>query len=564
MADVIREFGPVGAVATTLPEVMPGEPEPQPGVLGIHVEVHDPEVIQELLARVEAEREQYARTALRIGVLALRAASGAVDAGAIKSAGERLVGELREVLTVRGAEISRDVGAALSRYLDPSTGALEQRLESLLSKDGRLDQLLRSHLDGDQSLLARTLATRIGETSPIFRMLSPTDAGGLRMTLAATIEEALAEQRDVVLKEFSLDRKESALSRLVAEVKNAQEALRDDVKAKVEGVVEEFSLDSPDSALSRLVKRVEATQELVAKQFSLDREDSALSRMTSRLNATGEKIDRSLTLDDESSALSRLKRELMGTISDLASKNATFQADVRATLERLDARREEAARGTAHGGEFEEQLGALLTDEASRAGDVCEPTGSTVGAIARCKVGDFVVQLGPESAAPGGRVAVEAKEDQSYGLKEALAEIELARKNREAQTGVFVFSRKAAPAGLPPFTRHGRDVVAIWDSEDPTSDVVVRAALSVARALVVKEAAHSAETSEAVARIERAVRALEKHLEKLEEIRKWAATIRSNGEKIERQAGTLSAELEEHVKAIDDQVVSLQTAGTSR
>jgi hypothetical protein len=289
--------------------VLPADPEPERvNVLSIHLEVRDPEVVQEFLRHPEegGARENFASTALRIGVLALRTASGAIDAGTIRSAGEKLVTDLREQLAAHGAQMSRELAGELTRYLDPSTGGLAQRLDSLLRKDGDLERVLQSHLDGDQSVLARTLAARIGESSPIFRMLSPTDAGGLRAQLAGTIEKALAEQRDLVLREFSLDRKESALSRLVAELKEAQTTLREDLKDGVQGVVQEFSLDKPDSALSRLVGRVESTQKLLAEQFSLDREDSALSRMTRRLDATSEQIDRNLTLDDEGSARLRL------------------------------------------------------------------------------------------------------------------------------------------------------------------------------------------------------------------------------------------------------------------
>ena len=52
-------------------------------------------------------------------------------------------------------------------------------------------------------MLARSLATHLGEGSPIFRLLSPTDANGLRAQLAKSIEGALTEQRKLILREFS-------------------------------------------------------------------------------------------------------------------------------------------------------------------------------------------------------------------------------------------------------------------------------------------------------------------------------------------------------------------------
>lgn len=555
MTEAVREIAP----STAGDRSILGIPD-RVALLELDLEVRDPEVIEELLAQPEGPaRDAFALQALRIGVLALRTASGVVDAGAIREAGEKLVRDLRDQLTERGSEMATRLGGALSQYLDPSGGSLAQRLDGLLRKGGDLERVLLAHLDGDDSVLARSLARQIGEQSPIFRMLSPTDATGLRAQLASTIEKALAEQRQLVLREFSLDQKDSALSRLVAEVRQSQAALRDDLKGQVESVVDEFSLDKPESALSRLVGRVDATQRAVADQFSLDNETSALSRISRLLDDTSEKIDRNLTLDDEGSSLSRLKRELLSTLEDVARRNATFQSEVRETLARLDARKAAEARGTAHGGEFEDRLGALLTEEATRSGDVCESTGATVGAIERCKVGDHVVEFGPESAAPGARVVFEAKEDQSYEIKRALAEIETARKNRMAQIGVFVFSRRSAPEGLPSFSRHGRDVLVVWDAEEPSSDVFVRAALSVARALVVRDATEREDATEAVATIEASVRALEKQLKRVEEIKTWAATVRNSGEKIEKQASSLFADLAEHLRKIDEQVTALKT-----
>jgi len=125
----------------------------------------------------------------------------------------------------------------------------------------------------------------------------------------------------------------------------------------------------------------------------------------------------------------------------------------------LQARKEEAARSTQHGHAFEDQLGLVIAAEAQRLNDPYVPTGCTAGAIKNCKTGDFVSILGPDSAAPNARVVWEAKEDKSYDLRRALSEIEEARKNRQAQVGVFVFSRNTAPNTLQSFARYGSDLV---------------------------------------------------------------------------------------------------------
>lgn len=500
-------------VVWALEPVPPQEPSQrrraaQPVVLTL--EVSDPDVLAELRRHDGDDRERYALSALRVGVLALRTAAGQIDAASIREAGTALVGEVRELLSARAAEMTERLASTLTQYLDPQSGLLPQRLQALVREDGELETLLRSHVGEDDSLLARSLATHLGEGSPIFKLLSPTDATGLRAQLAKTIEDALSEQRRHILREFSLDQKDSALSRIVS-------------------------------------------------QFSLDDEASAMSRMSKMLAATGEQIGKNLTLDDEASALARLKRELMATIEQIARGNVEFHAQVREALARLDARKREEARTPRHGLAFEERLGALLAEEAQRLGDVHEATGETTGVIKQCKKGDHVIELGADSAAAHARVVWEAKDKQQYSLRAALAEIDEARRNRQAQVGVFVFSRKTAPEGLESLQRHGSDVVVVWDEDDPGSDMLVRAAYSLARALAVRERRTDKESQAAIVAIERAARGVERQVSFLDEVRRWAETVKGHGEKIAERSTRMADELRREVERLDAQVASMRT-----
>ena len=491
------------------------EPAGRAGPVVLMLEVTDAETALELRRQDEGEaRERYALAALKVGVLALRAASGQVDASVIREAGNALVGELRELLSARATEMTERIGSTLTQYLDPHSGALPQRLHALVRRDGELDQLLRSHVGTDDSVLARSLAAHLGQGSAIFKMLSPTDAGGLRAQLTRTLEEALAEQRGHILREFSLDNEGSALSRMAAE-------------------------------------------------FSLDAEGSAMNRLSKMLSATSDRIGKDLTLDDEGSSLSRLKRELLGTIEQLGKSNVEFHAQVREAMARLDTRKKEEARTPRHGITFEERLGALLAEEAQRLGDIYEATGDTTGVIRACKKGDYVMQLGADSAAANARIVWEAKEKNAYALRAALAEIDEARRNRQAQVGVFVFSRKTAPEGIESLQRHGSDVVVVWDADEPASDLVVRAAYSLARALAVRERRSDRESEAALAELERAARGVERQIGYLDDVRRWAETVKGHGEKITDRTARMAEELRRDVERLDAQIAQMRTAGTS-
>ncbi len=532
----------------------------QPGTVMLRLEVLDPEVAIELRKHSEGEpRERFALGALRLGVLALRQAVGEMDAAAVREAGRGLIGDLADLLSRRGTELTAGITGALRQYFDPSSGALPQRIEALLRHDGELDRALREHLAPENSTIATTLATHLGERSPLFKLLSPTDANGVKAQIAGLLQSALGEQEEQILREFSLDNDNSTLSRLIRELATNNGELKNDLQSQVACLVDEFSLDKPDSALSRLVGRVEAAQKAIADQFSSDNEQSAITRLSRMLDDTRRQIDKNLTLDDDASALARLKRELQAAIDKLVKCNTDFQSEVRTTLATIDARRQEAAKSTRHGHTFESQLRIVLAAEAQRFNDLHEATGSTTGAIRNCKTGDFVTELGPDSAAPGARIVWEAKDDKSYDLKQALSEAEEARKNRLAQLAIFVFSRGSAPEGLQPFARYGNDLVITWDPDDPASDLFIKAALSVARALAIRENHDSVETEKAVSAVEISTRTIEKQLDHLEQIKTWAETVKSNGDKIADRAGRMRTDLTKEIESLDRHVRALKT-----
>lgn len=549
-----------------MPSVARSLPPPQQPALPLDVErsvrlevvVTDPEVVAELRRFEGSDRDRYALAALRVGVLSLRMAGGQIDATAVREAGQQMLLQLRQLLESRGEAMAQGLAQELKAWFDPSQGALPQRLRALVEPGGELERMLSSHVSGDESSLAKTLVAHLGEDSGIFRMLSPTDANGLRMQVAATLQQALADQREQVLREFSLDRKESALARLVDEIRTRQTELGADMKGQIAAVVTEFSLDKDDSALSRLVRRVEVAQKTIADQFSLDDDRSAISKLSKLLQDTNQQIGRQLTLDDDQSALYRLRRELMTTLEGLERGNQSFHAEVKATLAALQARRDEAEQSTRHGVTFEQALADVLFAEAQRAGDVPEAVGNKVGTIKNNKKGDVVVTLGAESPAPGVSIVWEAKEDQSYDLKKALAELDEAKKNRSAQVGVFVFSRKTAAPALAPFARHGRDIIVVWDATDAATDVLLKAAYSLARALVVRESRASDDATLALAAIERATRSIEKQVGYLAEIQTSASTMHSGAKKILERAERMQADLKREVDQLDAQLRALK------
>jgi hypothetical protein len=175
-------------------------------------------------------------------------------------------------------------------------------------------------------------------------------------------------------------------------------------------------------------------------------------------------------------------------------------------------------------------------------------------------VGDVLVELSAESTAPGSSVVVEAKEEKDYTLKKALAELETARQNRDADAGVFVFSRKVAPPNLEPLGRYGGDVVVIWDADDPVSDLVLKLGLSVARALCISKSVQREHQAADFTEMDKAILEINKQVESLDEIRTWTETIKNNSDKILNRLRISREKLTAQAQTLADRLDDLKQA----
>jgi hypothetical protein len=506
-------------------------------------------------------RDDFALKALRIGVLALRQARGQIDTEVIRREGDRLITSLETHLKAHAELMQNRTAATLREYFDPESGRFQERVNRLIQRDGELEQTLRRQLGSEDSELARTLSRHFGQDSELLKWLTPDESRGLLAALRDTFGTQLAEQREHVLKQFSLDNKDGALSRFILELTDRQGLLTEQLQGQIDTVVKEFSLDEENSALSRLVANVDRAQRTITREFSLDEDASALSKLKRMLEQTNSAIEGHLSLDEENSALARLKREMLGLLTEHREQNVKFQEEVKLALQTMIARKQEAAKSTRHGLDFEAAAMDFLLGECQKTCDVMEATGNRVGRIKNCKKGDAVVELGPESVAPGARVVIEAKEVAGYQLADARLEIDEARQNRDAGVGLFVFSRRTAPASLEAVSRIGNDVYVVWDLDDADTDLTLKLALSLARALAVRQTLHDAAQTADVQAIETAVLGLEKAVNNFDELQNSAEQVTKHGDKMLKRIELMRKELERQLTVLKEKTQALKQPG---
>lgn len=498
----------------------------------LELNITDPELIAELEQFADpAERDDFALKALKIGVLALKQARGQIDADMVRREGERLMVDLKSRLDQHEQLLNERMGSVLKEYFDPNSGRFSERVQQLLQEDGDLERTLKKQIAGDDSALSRTLLSHFGEESKLMKLLNPEQSQGLIALMKETLDDKLHDQRRQVLLQFSLDEKDSALSRLVKELKDNHGQLSEDLDGKIDGVVKQFSLDDENSALSRLVKNVDTAQKTITKEFSLD---------------------------DENSSLARLQKTLTETLNQQQKANQEFQEQVKEALAAMKARKEEAERSTRHGLGFEDTLFEVVQKEAQRQGDIAQNTSNTTGLIKGRKVGDIVVELSPDAEASGARIVMEAKEDRSYDLVKAREEIELCRRNRGSQIGVFVFSKKTAPVGLEPVARYGDDVFIVWDAEDAQSDLYLKIGYTLAKALCVKSEQLSQEQQADFEAIDKAINEIIRQTDGLTDVESWTESIKKSSDKILDKLRIARKKLEKEIESLRENTEALR------
>ena len=63
-----------------------------------------------------------------------------------------------------------------------------------------------------------------------------------------------------------------------------------------------------------------------------------------------------------------------------------------------------------------------------------------------------------------------------------------------------------------------------------------------------------------LAELERAARSVERQIGYLDDVRKWAETVKGHGEKIAERTGRMADELRRDVERLDVQIASMRTA----
>lgn len=501
--------------------------ELQDGAVKVCLRDARPDVLQHLEQLSPAQREELGRQSWRLGFSATSSAFARAQETKLADVGKRLMEDLETQLAAQAATHERAMQQVLARYFDPTDGQVSERLRSFLDDSGVLASLLDRYVGVENSVLADALARQVGEASPLFRKLSPTEGEGVIQLLREQVEEALRQNRTEVVRALDPLEKDGAVGRFLQKLHEKLNSADEDRNEQLLTALAALDQNDESSLISTLLRETRSAHDSLRRAVNPELPDSPLGVVRRTLQ---ELLESRLETQEEQ-------------LTELRTEQRKFQSDLREAVARIETRRQEQAKSAHGGADFEEQVLAFVAAEVQSSAWTVEATGSTTGLRPHCKVGDAVIRFTEETAFEGSSLVIEAKRSKAYGIGKALAELDVAMANRGAETGLFVMASSTAPTGFPSFARYGSRLVVTWNPEDRVSDGMLKGAIAAGLALARrKQSSVDKGDINALADIEQR---LMKELERLAKIDKLAGRIRKNalgiGDEVRKACNGLEA-----------------------
>lgn len=441
------------------------------GVLTVTIEDHRAHVL-EAFEQSEGRETELATAAWTVGTAAMHQAFGLASHARLDEVGRDILAGVDEQLSQWTETTTMHLTQVLMKYFDPTDGDLASRLERFVADDGELSAMLQSSLAPQQSLLATTLAEKVGEHSPVFKLLDPDHADGVVRQLEKRLEDALRSTSLSFSSALDPGVPTSPLGRFLTDLRVELKRTTEDRDAQLKLIASQLDAGDANSLLSQLVARTTQAQQQLQQAINPAQPGSPLA----------------VVRDSLVKLLTDAAEEQRRMAVESRTSQQAFQARVIEFLSEARARQNERDRGPRGGRDFEEALTEFVASAVGTAPVVCDPCGTRTGALPGRKTGDVVLRFTQESAYAGAAVVIEAKRDASYSMARILEEAQRARQNRRSNACVFVLCAERAGPGIPAFSRHGRDVVVRWTPECPDHDAYLHAALHLGLALAASEA----------------------------------------------------------------------------
>ena len=531
-------------------EVVTVEVQLSPDTAAVQVADGRPESLALFGPLGSPQRQTLALDAWTVGLRAVMNAHRHAEESRLQDVGRAMCADLEGACRSFVERQEKVVVQVLARYFDPKDGQVVGRLERLLSDEGDLARTMDKYLAPERGAVAVSLAREVGEGSPLFRLLDPAASEGLVQVLQTRIQATLEGQSNALLQSLDPLVEDGAISRFLRALRAELNSAAADREKQLEIALAALDANDEGSLINRLVRETQLASQQLMRAMNPEVADSPLATLRSAL----------------ATLLLQHAKAHQEALVALEARQLTHTQELRDMVSRLEERRRLDAKSIRGGFSFQDAVIRFVTGSVQGAPVIVEPTATKDGLVSRCKVGDLVLELNAESAFAGARVVVEAKREAGVTVPRALKELETARANRSASVGIMVLARSHAQAGFSPLTRHGRDILVLWDEADESTDPYLHAAILLALALASR--LHKPEDQGDIAALSDIEHRVQAELERLGKMQDLAAKIEKHARELQdevRKGGDklelLLRKTKSTLRALNVEVDDAETAG---
>jgi hypothetical protein len=153
-----------------------------------------------------------------------------------------------QVVQAKFAAFEKELAEQFSTFLGERDGVLPKSLDRFLGERGIIAVLLAKHFDPTDGRVVKLIENQVGPNSRFAKTLDPKNKDGVVALIEKTVGDLVESKLDEVLAEFSLDDKDSAVSRMrailaggLAEIKQALGVEQGRKEEEARGHVKGFS-----------------------------------------------------------------------------------------------------------------------------------------------------------------------------------------------------------------------------------------------------------------------------------------------------------------------------------
>src|SRR5262249_25508891 len=200
-----------------------------------------------------------------------------------RDVGDALVTDIDRQLRAHIDQQQTTIAGVLERFFDPKDGQVTQRLEAFVADQGVLARLLDKYLGPQNSVLAEALARQVGESSPLFKKLSPTESDGVLKSLEAQLRVVMSQGHTELVRALDPLAEDGAVARFLRSLREELKDADEDRAKQLSAALAALDANDERSLLSRLVRETHQAREEVLSAVNPDAPNSPMAILKTSL-----------------------------------------------------------------------------------------------------------------------------------------------------------------------------------------------------------------------------------------------------------------------------------------